>query len=362
MANLRLKPVLRYNKGMHWKIHGHDWAVELLRKHVSGNKLRHAYLFTGPEGVGRQTLAIRFAQAINCDNPPEPGDYCGDCRACRQLASLTHPDLSLLQPEEGHKDILIDQVRTLQRALALSPYSAAYRIALLPDFQRATTQAANALLKTLEEPPGRVILLLTALTPEGLLPTITSRCEVIRLRPAAIDETRAYLQTHHSLDDDQARLLAHISGGRIGAAIRLTEDPSTLVNRRAHLETLLQLLDAPRYERFKRIGSFLQALDKPRHKIGEVLSIWLSFWRDVFLRASSESLPPVNLDLLTHIDQVALQVPAKKARELILAHEQALQHLDANVNLQLLLETLMLQWPRVTVSHETAFMDDGDGD
>lgn len=335
---------------MYWHIHAQDWAVELLRGHVSGDKQRHAYLFTGPQGVGRQTLAIRFAQALNCTDPPERGDFCGVCRDCRQLAALTHPDLSLLVPEEGHKDILIDQVRTLQHTLALSPYSGTYRIALLPDFQRATTQAANALLKTLEEPADRVILLLTANAPEALLPTIVSRCEVIRLRPASIIATQGYLEAERGLEAERAQLLAHISGGRVGAAIRMAEDPSTLTIRWAHLESLLELLPMRRYERFKRVEGLAKSASKPRQAVGEVLSIWLSFWRDVFLRASGESLPLVNVDLQTQIEEVAAQVSVARAREMILAHEEALKHLDANVNVQLLLETLMLELPAVNVS------------
>ena len=335
---------------MYWQIHAQDWAVELLRGHVSGDKLRHAYLITGPEGVGRQTLAIRFAQALNCTNPPERGDFCGACRDCRQLASLTHPDLSLLLPEEGHKDILIDQVRALQHTLALSPYSGAYRIALLPDFQRATNQAANALLRTLEEPADRVILLLTTNTPEGLLPTIVSRCEVIRMRPASIQDTQAFLQSQQGVEGERARLLAHISGGRIGAAIRMAEDPTALATRKEHLTTLLELLPMRRYERFKQVERLSKLTDKPRQKVGDILATWLSFWRDVFLRAAGESLPLVNVDLEAQIDPAALLVPVAMARDLILAHEKALQHLDANVNIQLLLETLMLEWPVVTVS------------
>jgi len=134
---------------MEWQIYGHDWVVKLLRTHAAGDKLGHAYLFVGPEGVGRRTLALRFAQALNCTQPPEPGGFCDTCRDCRQIQSMTYPDLSVLKPEEGHKDIRIDQVRALQHTLALAPYSASYRIALLPNFQRATHQAENALLKIL---------------------------------------------------------------------------------------------------------------------------------------------------------------------------------------------------------------------
>lgn len=341
---------MRYNRSMNWQLHGHDWAVDLLRGHAGGDKLRHAYLFTGPEGVGRQTLAVKFAKALNCTDPPEKGGFCGVCRDCRQLESLTHPDLSLLIPQEGRSNLLIDQVRALQHTLALSPYAGAYRVALLPDFQRATTQAANALLKTLEEPPDRVILLLTAHAPEGLLPTIVSRCEVIRLRPASIQSTQDYLQSVQGLTEENARLLAHISGGRVGAAIRLAEDPAALSHRHEHLGTFLGLLSARRSDRFMLAESLSRSRDQTRQQVSDVLQLWLSFWRDVFLRALGGSAPLLNIDLEPQIDQVAAQVSCETARSLVIAHEMALKQLDAYANVRLLLETLTLQWPLLPAS------------
>ena len=330
-----------------WQIHGHDWAVKLLRSHAAGDKLRHAYLLVGPQGVGRRTLALRFAQALNCQEATEPGGFCSDCRECRQIWAMQHPDMSLLAPEEGHKDIRIDQVRALQHTLALSPYSAQYRIALLPDFQRATEEAANALLKTLEEPPDKVILLLTADTLESLLPTIVSRCEVIRLRPASIADAEAYLQDERSLSGEKAHLLAHLSGGRIGAAIHLAEEPDSLNRRNETLETLLELLSATRVERFRLAESLARPYDKAREKAGAAIPIWLSFWRDVFVDASGAGLPLVNVDFEDRVDQVAAALDLAKARALVLAHEEALAQLDAYANVRLVLEDLMLRWPRV---------------
>jgi DNA polymerase-3 subunit delta' len=330
-----------------WQIHGHDWAVKLLRTHAAGDKLRHAYLLAGPQGVGRRTLALRFAMALNCTSAETPGEFCGECRECRQILAMAHPDLSLLQPEEGHKDILIDQVRDLQHTLALSPYAARYRIALLPDFQRATEEASNALLKTLEEPPDKVVLLLTTDALESLLPTIVSRCEVIRLRPSSIASAEAYLQSEHQLDPDQARLLAHLSGGRVGAAVRLAQDPDALEHRRESLETLLALLPAARTDRFSLAEDLSRPYDKAREKTGEVLPIWLSFWRDVFVNASGADLPLVNIDFDAQIDRVASRLDVRTARELVLAHERALKQLDAYANVRLLLEDLMLRWPHI---------------
>jgi DNA polymerase III subunit delta' len=334
---------------MEWNLHGHDWAVNLLRAHAAGDKLRHAYLFIGPEGVGRRTLALRFAQALNCTKPPSPGEFCDQCRDCRQIQSMAYPDLSLLVPEEGHKDILIDQVRSLQHTLALAPYSAAYRIALLLDFQRATTQAANALLKTLEEPPDKVVLLLTADAQENLLPTIVSRCEVIRLRPASIDSAQSFLESQVGATKEQGKLVAHLSSGRVGAAIRLVNDPTALSRRREHLQDFLSLLSAKHHERFSLAARLTRNYQKARENVAEVLPIWLSYWRDVFVRASGASLPLVNIDLEAQVERTASQLDVSSARTLVMIHEQALGYLDAYANVQLLVETLMLQWPTISV-------------
>lgn len=334
---------------MEWQIHGHEWAVSLLQTHASTDKRRHAYLFIGPEGVGRRTIAIRFAQALLCINPPAMGQFCGTCRHCRQLDSMTHPDLSLLVPEEGHKDILIDQVRELQHSLALAPYTAKFRIALLLDFQRATTEAMNALLKTLEEPQDRVVLLLTANALESLLPTIVSRCEVIRLRPASIASTQSFLQSRKGLSSEQANFLAHLSGGRVGAAIRMIEAPERLSRRREDLMAFLELLPTPFYQRFRYAEKLARPYDKARENIGEVLPLWLSFWRDVFIRVSNTGLPLANVDLELQIDQIAADLNESKARQLVIVHEEAIQALDRYANPRLLVETLMLQWPHVSV-------------
>ncbi|MFW5713056.1 MAG: DNA polymerase III subunit delta' [Brevefilum sp.] len=335
---------------MDWNIFGHEWAVNLLRSHAAGGNLRHAYLFNGPEGVGRETLALRFAQALNCRQPPAPGEFCGACKDCRQIQTRQYPDLSVVLPEDGHKDVRIDQVRELQHTLALSPYAATYRIALLPDFQHVTEQAENALLKTLEEPPDKVVLLLTVDALESLLPTIVSRCEVIRLRPASLQDTNNYLVTSFHLPAEEAKLIAHLSGGRIGAAVRMVEDPESITQRAEQLEAFLNLLSSTRYERFNLADKLTKSYKDARQNALEAVTLWLSFWRDVFVRATGSGLPLVNVDLEEQVNQASIQLEARAARALVIAHEKALQELNQYTNAQLLLEALMLQWPILSIA------------
>ena len=206
---------------MDWNYIGQEWAVGLLQKHISRGTTRQAYLFTGPQGIGRRTLALRFAQALNCQNPPTPGEVCGVCRACKGICKDQQADLSISAETPDRTRILIEQIRALQHALALAPYESKDRIALLLNFQEATEDAQNALLKVLEEPPDRVMLLLTAESAESLLPTISSRCEHIRLRPFRPSDLAEALQNVEGLKTAPVDNLAHIADGCPGSAIEL---------------------------------------------------------------------------------------------------------------------------------------------
>src|SRR5512139_3597561 len=209
----------------HWDMIGHEWAVEMLKKHVIHGTMRHAYLFAGPPGLGRRTLALRFAQALNCQTPVEAGIPCGHCRDCRQIAAMQHADLTVVQSEAEGGTLKVDQIREARRTLTLKPYQSKYRVSIFLRFQEANDSASNALLKTLEEAPSYAVLILTADNPEQLLPTIVSRCEVLRLRPLKIEEIQRALESR-GMESGRAKLVAHISGGRFGYALRLLENES----------------------------------------------------------------------------------------------------------------------------------------
>lgn len=331
-----------------WNLLGHEWAVDMLRQHAAHDEIRHAYLFCGPPGLGRRTLALRLAQALNCTKPLAPGVPCGLCRDCKQIDAMQHPDMNVIQaldgdnlPKEGGT-LKVDQIREVQRSLSLKPYQAKYRVALFLRFQEANDNAANALLKTLEEAPAHAILLLTADTPEQLLPTIISRCEILRLRPLPIEAVVADL-IYRGVDEERARLLAHISGGRPGYAHRLVDDVTLLEKRDERLNDLQALLPAPRVEKF----SYADKLSKDKDAMRQAIIIWLSYWRDVMLRVAGAETPLINVDRNMEIEFLAGRLNLSTARRVVSDLENALEKMDRNVNSRLLAEVLLMDWPKV---------------
>lgn len=325
-----------------WNILGHEWAVDMLRQHAARGEARHAYLFSGPPGLGRRTLALRLAQALNCPKPLAPGIPCGLCRDCKQIEAMQHPDMNVVQAETEGGTLKVDQVREVQRSLSLKPYQSRYRVALFLRFQEANDNAANALLKTLEEAPAHAILLLTADSPEQLLPTINSRCEILRLRPLPIEAVTADL-IYRGVDEERARLLAHISGGRPGYARRLVDDVTLLEKRDERLNDLQTLLPAARVEKF----SYADKLSKDKDAMRQAITIWLSYWRDVMLRVAGAETPLINVDRNMEIEFLAGRLNLSTARRVVSDLENALEKMDRNVNSRLLAEVLLMDWPKV---------------
>jgi len=325
-----------------WNMLGHEWAVEMLQQHAARGDVRHAYLFCGPTGLGRRTLALRLAQALNCTKPIAAGIPCGTCRDCKQIEAMQHPDMNVIQAETEGGTLKVDQVREVQHFLSLKPYQSKYRVALFLRFQEANDNAANALLKTLEEAPAHAILLLTADTPEQLLPTIVSRCEILRLRALPVSAIEADLLAH-GVDKERARLLAHISGGRPGYAHKLIDDITLLEKREERLDDVQTLLPAPRVEKF----SYAEKLAKDKDVMRQTILIWLSYWRDVMLRVAQAETPLINIDRNMEIEFLASRLDLSTARRVVGDLESALEKMDRNVNSRLLAEVLLLDWPKI---------------
>jgi len=325
-----------------WNLVGHEWAVDMLKKHVINGTTRHAYLFAGPPGLGRRTLALRFAQALNCPTPVDAGIPCGECRDCKQIETMQHADLTIIQAESEGGTLKVDQIRETRRSLTLKPYQANYRVALFLRFQEANDNAANALLKTLEEAPSYAVLILTADNPEQLLPTIVSRCEVLRLRPLKIESVQSALE-NRGVETNLAKLIAHISGGRFGYALRLIENEALLEKREERLNDLQSLISASRVEKF----AYADKLARDKESMRQAVLIWLSYWRDVMLRSAQAETPLVNVDRNVEIEDLAGRLNLSIARRAVSDFEDVLEKMERNVNSRLLAEVLLLDLPKV---------------
>lgn len=331
-----------------WNIIGHEWASEKLQSAILHGRIGHAYLFTGPAQVGKTTLAVKFAQALNCTSEYLNNRPCGSCRSCQLIASGRHPDVRLITPElnsRGQPSLKIEQMRDLQRELNLGTYEARYKVAIITQFDSATLGAANAFLKTLEEPPANVILLLTASEADALLPTINSRCRTMALRPLSVSQVAYALESQWQVPSDQAQRLAHLSNGRLGWAVQAAADETLLNGRLEQIELLTQALNGRRVERFK----LADKLSNKPETLSDILQTWLSWWRDLTLLANGQTAAAalINIDHKSQFEQLLGRWQADQILHSLSKTNEALWQLEHNVNIRLMLENLFLAYPHM---------------
>lgn len=317
---------------------GHQLVVDSLRQQQQNDHVPQSLLLVGPPNIGKSTVARFFMQTLNCQGEVKP---CGQCLACRKTQSGNHPDLFIF--DEGDDALKIETIRSLQRTLSLSPVEGQYRVALLCNFEQATTSAANALLKTLEEPPPQVVLMLTATDKNALLPTIVSRCQVLTLHPLPTAEVVTVLQERWQVSLERAVLLAQLATGRLGWAIRALNDEQFLERRQQSLQDLLMLLTANRADRL----AYAYKLSQDTTLLKETLIFWITLTRDLLLLHNHCRTTIINQDWRDKLQPLATQLSGSKIKAMVVRLRDALRNLEYNVNPRLNLEVTLLKLPKI---------------
>jgi len=323
------------------EILGQEWVISHLKTARQKGRLSHAYLFLGPEGVGKASTAQALAAALNCQTPMEDGDACGTCASCRRLAAGTHPDFLVIRPTESLQ-IRIEQIREFRRLTAYPPFSGGWRVALIKPAEAMNDAAANALLKTLEEPPDRHLIILTAQVEADLLPTVVSRCHKLAFAPLPAALVAGELERRRGLAPSLAQLLAALSGGSLGRALTLNPE-AILAQRRQVLADLGALAT----------GSAAAALDwaqrlaKSRPDLDHFLLLAQMWYRDLLLcHFQAPAALLAHQDLAAELAHDAAATPTAALFHQFTALGAAQRHLQANLNPELTLDILGLRLQR----------------
>ena len=321
---------------------GHDRPKDILRRAARGGRVHHAYLFSGPEGVGKWLVARAFAAALDCEHP-ENGEACGRCLACRKMADENHPDLKLVLPvdkddkadlERGK--IKIEQVRDLQRWAQFSPYEGKWKVALLRSADRMNVQSANAMLKTLEEPRPDSVFVLVAENAHQLPATVLSRCQNLAFGPLALEIVEQQLVQRLGMEPDAARLAAHLSGGSLGRALDMNME--SLSERRLRVFERLQGISGAGPTRALDLAQVL--LEGDPATSCEIVKTW---YRDlVILKTTGHGDAVVNRDMMEQLEGEAAGLDADALFSRIKAIGETQFWLGLNANRQMAIETLAL--------------------
>jgi DNA polymerase III subunit delta' len=316
---------------------GHEKAKTLLREAAAHNKMAHAYLFRGPDGVGKKKAALTLAAFLNCKKPVE-NDACGRCSSCRKYLSGNHPDLSIIEPEG--KAIKINQIRELKHQLTFSPLEAKVRVVILEDINTMRREAANSLLKTLEEPAPGNLLILTADQRGDILSTILSRCQLIPFGPLDPEDMVQNLVQENGMDEATALTLASVSEGSFGRALFLWQE-NLLALRQEVIEALL--LGEPLHQE-EAVGRVFRLSEKAatlKENITELLDLLRLWYRDILLitAGGSESFI-INHDLLEPLQTASHRWNSSQLQKKLQRLERAEKQLHRNCSRALVLETL----------------------
>ncbi|MGD9711788.1 MAG: ATP-binding protein [Thermomicrobiales bacterium] len=332
-----------------WPVCGHTRAISLLSGEIRDRSVRHAYVITGQNSVGKRTLASCFASSLVCPGAADAGIACGECDDCRRADRGIHPDIQhfslesqgLQAKERTSSDHLtIDTVREVASVSAYRAYSSNYRVIILDDAQSLTQIAQEALLKTLEEPPPQLVLVLLADQAESLLPTIRSRCEHIALAPVPVAEIAGcLLDAGHS--PETAQQLAVLSRGLPGWAFRAANEPELRDEREQTQHRVHAWVAADPFARVVRAFELAGDFAKSREAVFAELDAVAHYWRAVMMNAAGAS---AESETSVRMPNGTSGVLESSLRALIAVIE-CVSDLNRNVRPRLALEAMVMQWP-----------------
>jgi DNA polymerase-3 subunit delta' len=317
-------------------IYGQERQKAVLKNAMERGRVSHAYLFHGMKGVGKKTTATIFARALNCRE--EGFDSCDSCSSCVKMDHGNHPDFVLIEPEGFF--IKIEAVRGLQGQTKFRPFEGGKRVFVIADAERMNSPAANALLKTLEEPTSSNILILISSRPHELPRTIVSRCQRLRFNPLARDVITSFLMDRHSLDEEAARLIAASSGGSIGRALEMKEE-SYLSFKNGVIE---RISDSKASKDPLEFLSFVEYLGDDRKKVLEKLDIMKSWYRDILVYKETDDVDGlIHRDIVDRTRKGSREMSGADILQNIRVIKEAYSAIERNASRQLTLEAMMFK-------------------
>lgn len=331
-----------------WTVIGHERVVEALARSVALGRLSHAYLFLGPPQVGKMTLALNLAQAVNCTGDDRP---CGVCRHCLRTRDRKHADLLIVAlgrnptNQADAKEIGIEEIKALQQAVSVQPFEGRAKVSIVDGAEHLSGEAANRMLKTLEEPPDNVYFILLASEPAKVLPTVASRCRTYDLRPVPTAKIETALMTGYGVEPTQARTLARLAEGRVGWAIAAARDPGLLEARAYIMDEVEGLLYLPYEDRLSLSGRLADQFARDRDHLAQWLRLLRQWWRDLLLTKGERSHLVTNVDRQDALERCASQLSLLEIRAALRRIEETSAFLEQNANPRLALDVLLLHLP-----------------